>query len=144
MLSNVTAVASVSAKRGLVYLKLQYKGVSDDNFPDYIRELSKKMNYERFYLYMDNYCVHDTNKATNVYKAMKITRVNNISYAPDLNPIEACFSHVKRLFNKARLNAIANEEEFDMEKNIKKAFKVITPKLVTNCAKRSLSLLKNS
>ena len=75
---------------------------------------------------------------------MKITRVNNISYAPDLNPIEACFSHVKRLFNKARLNAIANEEDHDMEKNIKKAFKVITPELVTNCAKRSLALLRDS
>ena len=67
-----------------------------------------------------------------------------MSYAPDLNPIEACFSHVKRLFNKARLNAIANDQEFDMEKNIKKAFKVITPNLVANCSRRSLSLLKAS
>jgi hypothetical protein len=118
--------------------------VSDENFPDYVLDLSVKMNYEPFYLYMDNLWVHDTDDAKDIYETMKITRVKNISYAPDLNPIESCFSHVKRLFNKARLNAIANEEEFDMEKNIKKAFKVITPELVANCARRSLALLKAS
>ena len=141
MLPNITAVASVSSKKGLVYLKLQNKGVSNDNFPDYVLELCKKMDYEPFYLYMDNLWVHDTEDAKDIYETMNVTRVKNISYAPDLNPIEACFSHVKRLFNKARLNAIANDEDFDMEKNIKKAFKVITPKLVANCARRSAALL---
>lgn len=63
MLKNITAVVSVSAKKGLVYLKIQYTGVSDDNFPDYVLELSKKMDYEPFYLYMDNLWVHDTNDA---------------------------------------------------------------------------------
>ena len=125
-------------------MKLQYKGVSNEDFPDYVLELSKKMDYDPFYLYMDNLFVHDTKDAIDIYDTMKITRVKNISYSPDLNPIEACFSHVKRLFNKARLNALANEEEFDMEKNIKKAFKVITPELVANCAKRSLALLRDS
>ena len=102
------------------------------------------MDYEPFYFYADNYFVHDTDDAKECYRDMNITRVKNISYAPDLNPIEACFSHVKRLFNKARLNALANDEDFDMEKNIKKAFKVITPELVANCAKRSTALLRDS
>ena len=93
---------------------------------------------------MDNLFVHDCGDAPKFYRDFNITRVKNISYAPDLNPIEACFSHVKRLFNKARLNAIANDLDFDMEKNIKKAFKVITPELVTNCARRSLALLRAS
>jgi hypothetical protein len=118
--------------------------VSDDNFPDYILDLAVKMDYEPFYLYMDNLWVHDTADAKNIYEEMKITRVKNISYAPDLNPIEACFSHVKRVFNKARLNALANDEDFDMEKNIRKAFKAITPELVASCAKRSLALLRDS
>ena len=51
---------------------------------------------------------------------------------------------MKRLFNKARLNALANDEDFDMEKNIKKAFKVISPELVADCAKRSKALLIDS
>ena len=45
MLNNITAVASVSSLRGLVYLKIQYVGVSKDNFPEYILDLSKKMDY---------------------------------------------------------------------------------------------------
>ena len=36
MVKNITAVVSVSAKKGLVYLKLQYKGVSNEDFPDYV------------------------------------------------------------------------------------------------------------
>jgi hypothetical protein len=53
------------------------------------------------------------------------------------------FSQVKRVFNKARLEAYANEKEFDMVAHIKKAFKVITPQLVAKCEKQSLYLLKN-
>ena len=45
MLDNITAVASVSSLRGLVYLRIQYVGVSKDNFPEYILELFKKMEY---------------------------------------------------------------------------------------------------
>lgn len=60
MVKNITAVVSVSAKKGLVYLKLQYKGVSNDDFPDYVLQLSDKMDNEPFYLYMDNLFVHDT------------------------------------------------------------------------------------
>jgi hypothetical protein len=47
------------------------------------------------------------------------------------------------VFNKARLEAYANEKEFDMIAHIKKAFKVITPQLVAKCEKQSLYLLKN-
>jgi hypothetical protein len=34
------------------------------------------------------------------------------------------------VFNVARLEAYANDREFDMVANIKKAFKVVTPELV--------------
>jgi transposase len=51
----------------------------------------------------------------------------NIGYCPQFNPIENAFAEVKRVFNKARLSALSNNEEFDMKANIKKAFKMITP-----------------
>ena len=63
MIKNITAVVSVSAKKGLVYLKLLYKGVSNDDFPDYVLLLSDKMDNDPFYLYMDNLKVHDTKDA---------------------------------------------------------------------------------
>ena len=78
----------------------------------------------------------------NLCKELDINIVFNIRYSPDLNPIEAAFSQVKRVFNKARLNALARGKEFDMYVNIRKAFKVVTPHLVERCAARSLALLK--
>ena len=44
----------------------------------------------------------------------------NIGYCPQFNPIENTFAEVKRVFNKARLSALSNNEEFDMKANIKK------------------------
>ena len=71
-----------------------------------------------------------------------ITRCFNIAYCPQFNPIENTFAEVKRIFNKARLEALANDEPFNMYKNIKKAFRVITPEYVKAFAERSLRLLK--
>ena len=50
-----------------------------------------------------------------VCEEREITRIWNISHSPDLNPIEAVFSQVKRVFNKHRLTALANNREFDMK-----------------------------
>ena len=102
------------------------------------------MNHKAFCLYMDNAIVHRMNIIKDFCRENRITRVMNIAYCPDFNPIEATFSQVKRIFNKARLSALAREKEFDMIANIKKAFKVITPRLVERCAARSLALLKEA
>jgi transposase len=51
----------------------------------------------------------------------------NIGYCPQFNPIENTFAEVKRVFNKARLSALVNNDEFEMKVNIKKAFKMVTP-----------------
>ena len=55
---NITAVATVSAKRGLVYLKVQQESTDGDNFRVYLRNLSKKMEGKPFYLFLDNLSVH--------------------------------------------------------------------------------------
>ena len=55
---NITAVATVSPKRGLVYLKVQQEATDGDNFRVYLRALSKKMDSKPFYLYLDNLMVH--------------------------------------------------------------------------------------
>ena len=61
MQSNITAVATVSALRGVVLLKLQDQGVNEANFQQYLKDLSKKMNNKPFFLYMDNLFVHKMN-----------------------------------------------------------------------------------
>jgi len=49
---------------------------------------------------------------------------------------------VKRLYNRERLTALANDEEFNERDHIKKAMKEITRDLVAACARKSLFLLK--
>lgn len=102
------------------------------------------MDGKKFCLYWDNYIVHKMKVVQDTCEELGITTIRNIAYSPDLNPIEAVFSQVKRVFNKARLNALAREKEFDMISNIKKAFKVITPHLVKRCAARSYVLLREA
>ena len=82
MIGNITAVASVSAKRGLVYLKLQEEGVNGENFVPYINQLAKKMDYEPFNLFMDNLRVHKMNVVRDACEINSITRVWNISHCP--------------------------------------------------------------
>ena len=93
-------------------------------------------------LYCDNLRVHETAEAEALLKELGIKQQMCLKYAPDTNPIEACFSQVKLRFNRERCNALSKEEPFDRVAGIKRAFKAITPKLVASCYKRSLSILK--
>ena len=85
MISNITAVASVSAKRGLVYLKILDEGVNGENFVPYINQLSNKMDYKPFCLFMDNLRVHKMNVVKEACKDARITRVWNIAHCPQFN-----------------------------------------------------------
>ena len=46
------------------------------------------------------------------------------------------------MYNRERLNAFANDREFDERAHIKKALKVIKKELAAACARKSLFLLK--
>jgi transposase len=65
----------------------------------------------------------------------------NVSYSPEYNAIEACFSQVKRNFCRERLNTLANFKEFDQNKTIRSSFLKVTPALVKSCAAKSLKML---
>jgi hypothetical protein len=78
--------------------------------------------------------VHRSNKALDLYDLLLISPIFNVSYSPELNPIETCFSHVKRVFKNQRLWALLNGQDFDMDEEIENAFDVITPDMVRKCA----------
>ena len=76
------------------------------------------------------------------YAQLDIMPIFNVSYSPEFNPIENCFSQVKRHFCAERLNVLANFGVFDQNKTIRKAFTKVTPELVSSCAAKSLNMLK--
>ena len=92
------------------------------------------MDDRPFALYMDQLQIHKSKDTLDVYGELSILPIFNVSYMPELNPIESCFSHVKRLFNRQRLWALVNEMPFDVDDEISDAFDVITPDMVSNCA----------
>jgi hypothetical protein len=127
-------VAAVSSEEGFIYYELDDKAVTTESWLEYIRSLSAEMDNEPFALYMDQLQVHKTKAAKKLYNELEIFPIYNISYMPELNPIESVFSQVKRVFNRQRLWALVNDVPFDMEEQISEAFDVITPDLVHKCA----------
>ena len=71
-----------------------------------------------------------------------ITLILNVGYSPEFNPIEGCFSHVKRFFVRERLGALANNRLFDTDFWIKKSFKLVTLDCVRVNVTKSLRLLR--
>ena len=92
---------------------------------------------------MDQLSVHKDKTVKPYYKSLDIMQIFNVSYSPEYNPIEACFSQVKRNFCRERLNVLANFGDFDQNKVIRSSFLKVTPALVASCAAKSLNMLKN-
>ena len=125
-----TVIAAVSEEDGLVYTESEEQVTNSDRFLPYIRALSHQMDGQPFALYMDNLSVHKSKAAQKLYNELEILPIFNVSYQPELNPIESCFSLVKRHFSQQRLWALINDVPFDIEAQIDDAFDVITPELV--------------
>ena len=83
----------------------------------------------------------DKSHVKHLYGELQITQILNVGYSPEFNPIESCFSQVKRVYNRERLRALANDAFFEEVPQIKTALKVITKNLVDACARKSLYLL---
>ncbi len=79
-----------------------------------------------------------------MYEQYNILPIYNIADSPDFNPIEICFSVVKRAYKEQWLNMCANNKEFDKDEAIGKAFNKISPEMVKHSVERSVYLLHNS
>ena len=108
----------------------------DETFIPYLKQL-KRLNPRPFALFMDQLSVHKGKEVVPWYTKLDITPIYNVGYSPEFNPIEACFSQVKRCYGRERLNALANDRTFNQTTEIKVAFRQVTPVLVRACVKQS-------
>ena len=74
------------------------KSVNIDKFNEFLEKLAANNEGKKVALFMDNLAVHRSNRARAKMTELGIEPVFNLAYSPDFNPIEFCFSHVKRLF----------------------------------------------
>ena len=101
------------------------------------------MGEQPFALYMDRLTVHRMLTVKDKMNELEIFPIYNIPASPETNAIETCFAQCKLKYKRERLNALVNDEEFDVEEGISRSLDVITPKLVKACAKRSVFKLHN-
>ena len=126
--------ATVSAENGLELIVTQEMAFKAETFIPFLKQL-KRLNPRPFALFMDQLNVHKGKEVVPWYEKLDIKPIYNVGYSPEFNPIEACFSQVKRLYNRERLNALANDRTWNQTAEIKIAFRQITRDLVRACVR---------
>jgi transposase len=129
----------VSTDSGIERFDIYDQAITATEFIKHLEKLRKINGDTSLAIFMDQLGVHKTKEVVQRYKELDIVKIENVSYSPEFNPIESCFSQVKRVFCRERLNCLVNNRDFDTEKHIKNAMKVITQDLVKACATKSLS-----
>ena len=93
-------------------LATQEMAFKAETFIPYLKQL-KRLNPGPIALFMDQLNVHKAKLVMPWYEKLNIKPIFNIGYSPEFNPIEACFSQVKRSYNRERLNSLANDRTFN-------------------------------
>ena len=93
---------------------------------------------------MDQLNVHKANRVKEWYDKLDILPVYNVSYSPELNPIEACFSKVKAIFNRQRLNCLVRKIGFNMDETIRTALCAVDVSHCAACVRKSRELLNKA
>ena len=94
---------------GLILTDSEEVCTNEERFLKFIPDLSHCMGGEPFALYLDQLVVHKMKTVRAKYEEYNIYPIFNIPATPDMNPIESCFAQVKKVYKKARLNALVNQ-----------------------------------
>ena len=107
-------IVTISAEKGLERYDIYNRAVKAPDFAKHLRQLRKMSGDRPLAILMDQLSVHSAkNEVIHLYSELDIKQILNIGYSPEFNCIESCFSQVKRLYNRVRLNSFANENEFE-------------------------------
>ena len=101
----------------------------------------KRHNRGKIAIMMDKLAAHRSHEVRDECMKMDITRIFNVGYSPEFNPIEGVFSQVKRFYCRVRLQKLANDVVFDQTTWIRKAFAQITREVVSGCVRKSMGAL---
>ena len=122
-----SVIVTVSAEKGVERYDIFNRAVTGKDFAKHLKRLRKNNGERPLAILMDQLNVHsDKNEVKHLYDELQIRQILSIGNSPEFNCIEACFSQVKRQYNRERLRALANDIFFDEVAQIKTALKVIT------------------
>ena len=113
-----SVIASLSYERGIGLCLIHAHAIDHEDFLNYLRKLRGRNGRQPLALFMDQLQVHKAKEIRDEWAKLDIERIYNVSYSPELNPIEAGFSRVKALFNRERLNCLVNKTGFNFDRTI--------------------------
>lgn len=76
----MAAIAAISARKGLIYVKLHEKSVDRWKFIEYVNTLSMIFENERFTLFLDNLGAHHALETKDCYKKCRLNVIFNAAY----------------------------------------------------------------
>ena len=97
---------------------------------------------DKICIFMDNLSVHRSERSKAAMREHGFRWVYNISYSPELNPIEFVFSQVKANFRTLRAKKFMGLVTDSHEDLVAKAFKQIKKANVIKCVDHSLKLIR--
>ena len=87
-----SVIVTVSADCGLERYDIYDQAITATEFIKHLEKLRKINGDTRLAIFMDQLGVHKTKEVVERYKELDILKIENVSYSPEFNPIEACFS----------------------------------------------------
>ena len=86
-------IVTVSVDQGLERFDIYDEAITHVEFNKHLR---KQNGNKPLAIFMDKLQVHRSKEVKEKYIDLDIMKIENVSYSPEFNPIEACFSQVKR------------------------------------------------
>ena len=140
----ISVVAAVSQDKGLEYLETHMGAINSELFVDFVKRIVNQRKQSKVALFMDNAKFHVSKYTKEALADLPVKVILNVAYCPQYNPIEGCFSVVKRNFKSTRLNELVNRRTINYQKEISNAFHQLTTASIQNYITSSMRQLKVS
>ena len=118
------------------------QSVNIPKFKQYLTKLREVNGNAKLCIFMDNLTTHTSKKTKKTMQDLHIKALFNLSYSPDLNPIESTFSKVKQKFKVLRIQKLTGQIQDSYETIINKAVKSLRKQDIVNCIDYSYTLFK--
>ena len=95
---TLALLAGVSKENGIEHFMTFHRSVNIPKFKDYLQALREANGEDKICIFMDNLSAHTSKKSKEALTRLGFRYIYNVSYSPDYNPIEYCFSKIKATF----------------------------------------------
>ena len=133
-----SALAAISTEGGLDHLHVQENALKATDFITFLKAIARKHPGQKLALYLDRARFHTSVDTKQAYADLNLTPIFCPVASPQLSPPENCFSVVKHTYKKNKLGLLMNEEEMQMNQQIRKAFRALKLETIQRCIQFSL------